>query len=233
MGYWGNVHRRAWLDTAKAVGLEGERFWVFLVLQLVVAIAIYAGLGEAGLEKAAPSRVVATAAPFLAFPIVYALKFIKALPALAAADRANIDDLQEQLNAKPKPPSQETWINPHDAYVLACRLRGLDAKSDPTGDRRYQIFEDFRQFAADDELKIRGRPVDGGGSFFIAPLEFVPSEHWRRFGFKEGAYIANDGDVSEVTTEDSLPYGPSIGPRQHPYSDLYLRKSDVERLFKL
>jgi hypothetical protein len=79
-------------------------------------------------------------------------------------------------------------------------MRGLDEHTDPKGRGRFAIFDDFRQFASDGELVVRGRPSKDD-RWFSAPHEFVPADHWREFEFQDGAYIANDGDVSGVRTE--------------------------------
>ncbi|TAJ37858.1 MAG: hypothetical protein EPO55_17595 [Reyranella sp.] len=241
MGYWGNVHRQAWSETAKAVGLERERFWVFLAMQFVVAIAIWIGLGEVGLEKAAISRLAAAAAPFLGFPIVYLWKFFAAPAALAAAETATIGRLQSELNAKPLPPSQEKWIDPRQAYLLVCRLRGLDDKGDAKGADKFGVFFRMRQYACDGELLVRGRPTSPDAKYAYPPRRPIPAQHWEECDFSSKTYILKEDrdDIHDASTQrDGLADDGIIGTysrnRQADvrYFDLAIRQTDVELLFK-
>ncbi len=203
---------------------------MFLAIQLVVAGAIYLGLGEAGLEKAAVSRLAAAAAPFLAFPLVYFWKFVAAVPALAAESAEVIIGLRGELKRKPVPPSQDLWIDPRQAYLLACERIGLAADDDPRSAASTGIFAELRQFASDGELAVRGRPRRLLDRHAVSPRKPVPPSHWERFGFEVAAYVGH-ADADTIRNACTEREGLSFLDASVRYCDLVLRQADVERLF--
>ncbi|WP_139374081.1 hypothetical protein [Enhydrobacter aerosaccus] len=201
---------------------------MFLAIQLVVAGAIYLALGEAGLEKAAVSRLAAAAAPFLAFPIVYAWKFAAAVPALAAESAAVIAELRGRLDRTPVPPSRDLWIDPHQAWRLAAARRGL-AVEDDAATAAATVFADLRQYASDGELAVRGRPLWPGDAVAVSPRKPVPTTHWDRHDFDGSAYVGTD--AATIRAASTILCGPSSGDNGVRYCDLVLRRTDIERLF--
>lgn len=94
MAYWRNVFARTWRDTAESVGL-GTREKVILAVasQAMVALLIYFALGPAALKASEPVRLIAAAAPFAMFPILFALRLPRTPATLDAERREEIERL--------------------------------------------------------------------------------------------------------------------------------------------
>src|SRR5260370_1955738 len=214
-----------WIDDAIAKAFEIESPSIAKVTAFSV---------QWGLPLAAATAVL----------LLYHLAHSKWLPSHGA--KGKVSDLAHipPNRAMPLPPSADTWINLHDAYFLSFELRGLTKLTDPEGYRRGPIFDEFRQFASDGELAIRGRPSTHGRRL-DRPMIFVPQLHWQEWSMPADAYIANDESTFMIKTEkgagllDSsiipgrITYEGAVeSPHDFPYYDLMLRRSDVERLFK-
>ncbi|MBL6618127.1 MAG: hypothetical protein ISP49_06605 [Reyranella sp.] len=97
------------------------------------------------------------------------------------------------------PPSASTpnWINMRDAFIQICNLKGLSDETDPTADRRVDLWPQIRQKARDGEILVRGRPMAAGRFDDSAPSEDIPRVHWRDFDFEPTRYMpdVDDNDV--------------------------------------
>ncbi|HEY6983873.1 MAG TPA: hypothetical protein VH499_23215 [Reyranella sp.] len=116
MGYWREVHRRALRRIAKdGLGSPG-RLIVYFVAQSAGAVVIWLALGRSGMP-ASGARLVASAAPFLALPLLYLWRLIGApaslhrdMQARQAQSAARIEALERriaELEAEPPPPSRD------------------------------------------------------------------------------------------------------------------------------
>ena len=125
MGYWRSVGRRAWREAAKSVGLETtERIIVALIIQCVIAIAIFGALGQTGLQDALGTRIATAAVPFLVLPFVFLVKFISLPPRIDAELRSERHGLESKSSAG----IAET----HPRFTIDSELRsgrdGLESK---------------------------------------------------------------------------------------------------------
>jgi hypothetical protein len=129
----------------------------------------------------------------------------------------------------PLPASQDTWINPRQAYLLAAQLKGWDSVTDADGRKRWSIFGLLRQYASDGELLIRGRFVSALKIESGSPMTNIPRDHWQTHDFQGPAYIPNDDEnyIRFLGTERDG----SNWLSHDRYYDLQIRQSDVERLF--
>ena len=101
MGYWSKVAKRAGKEAAAAAGLgASDRVIASLVVQALIALAIYLMLGQAGLEAAAFDRIIIACAPFLAIPILFGWKMITVPGALANEEKNESQRLQDALDDK-------------------------------------------------------------------------------------------------------------------------------------
>ena len=126
MGYWQLVHRQAWKRTVTAVAARPLRLVVFLVAQTVAAAAIWLTLVRFDLPAsdftwrnigADIIRLVVAAIPFLAFPLLYAWRLLRApawlhrqMEAQQWEDLARIEVLEAEiarLKAEPPPASRD------------------------------------------------------------------------------------------------------------------------------
>ena len=126
MGYWQLVHRQAWTRTLTAVAARPLRLVVLLVAQAVVAAAIWLTLTRLDLPAgdftwrtigADSIRLAAAAVPFLAFPLLYVGRLLRApaslhrlMEAQQGEDLAHINALEAEiarLKAEPPPASRD------------------------------------------------------------------------------------------------------------------------------
>lgn len=126
MGYWQLVHRRAWTRTVTAVAARPLRLVVFVAAQVVAAAAIWLTLARLDMPAsdfmwrsigAGGIRLAAAAVPFLAVPLLYVWRFLRApaslhrqMEAQQWEDLARIDALEAEiarLKAEPPPASRD------------------------------------------------------------------------------------------------------------------------------
>ena len=126
MGYWRLVHRKAWSRTANAIGGRPLRLVVFLLAQVAAAAAVWLALTRFDLPAsdftwrnigADGVRSVAAAVPFLAFPLLYVWRFLRApaslhqqMEAQQYEDMMHIEALEAEvarLKAEPPPASRD------------------------------------------------------------------------------------------------------------------------------
>ena len=233
--YWKAVAARAFDDTCRLLRLGSRgRIVIALALSILTIFFIWIWGDKGDVVGSLPKMLVAFEVFISIFILTYIWMFICAPATMQQEAKHLITELQQKLNLFPKPPSEEVWINPHEAYVLASQLRGLDAKTNQTADGHQAIWEEFKQRAADGELSIRGRPDRSGFYSFNRPLESIHPSHWLIYDFKDDTYVSVDdeGELAAVYTVDMRGPGTIRHNTDHRFYDLRFRKADVERLFK-
>jgi hypothetical protein len=94
MGYWRGVFARTWRDTAESVGLgTREKVLVAFLSQGMIALIVYFALGPDALKASEPVRLIAAAAPFAIFPVLFALRLSRTPAILDLERREEIEKL--------------------------------------------------------------------------------------------------------------------------------------------
>jgi hypothetical protein len=159
MGYWRSVGRRAWREAAKSVGLETtERIIVALIIQCVIAIAIFGALGQTGLQDALGTRIATAAVPFLILPFVFLVKFISLPPRIDAELRSERHGLESTSDAG----IAETLPR----FRIASELRS--GRDGPESKNNAGIAETHPRFRIDSELRSELHGLESKSSAGIA-----------------------------------------------------------------
>ena len=93
--YWVSVHKRAWRDAGKSVGLESrERVVLLLLIQTLIGLALWFALGNSALQSTIWGRVATAGIPFLLLPAIYLWKLLGTPGRMSAEAEAVIAALQ-------------------------------------------------------------------------------------------------------------------------------------------
>lgn len=166
MGYWRQVRRQAWKRTAGAVGRTPLRLAAWLLAQIAGAAVVWLALGRLGVPPG-EVRIVASAVPFLAWPLLHLGHLIGAPAALhrelraagearQAADAARIAALETEiarLRAEPLPPSRDPDAIFQNGVQVGRAILGL---ADPaTGSASFQQIAEAADFDTSAEFDYR------------------------------------------------------------------------------
>ena len=166
MSYWRQVRRRAWKRTANAVGRTPLRVAAWLLAQIAGAAVVWLALGRLGVPPG-EVRIVASAVPFLAWPLLYLWRLIGAPAALhrelqaasdarQSADAARVAALEAEiarLEAEPLPPSRDPDAIFQNGVQVGRAILGL---ADPaTGSASFQQIAEAADFDTSAEFDYR------------------------------------------------------------------------------
>jgi hypothetical protein len=166
MGYWRQVGRQAWKRTAGAVGRTPLRVAAWLLAQIAGAAVVWLALGRLGVPPG-EVRLVASAVPFLAWPLLHLWHLIGAPAALhrelraagearQSADAARIAALEAEiarLRAEPLPPSRDPDAIFQNGVQVGRAILGL---ADPaTGSASFQQIAEAADFDTSAEFDYR------------------------------------------------------------------------------
>lgn len=182
MGYWGRVAKRAGKEATAAAGFGTVvRLMASVLVQAIIALLIYVLLGEAGLEQAAPMRLITAAAPFLTIPILFLIKLAAVPAAMHAEDASTIRDLEARLS--PAGPTRreigdQLFSFETDAKKISKRLKSKDPEA---GKDSQAWISEARQYIKNNlgGVYVSKFDLDEGLPITAMPKGMIPkSEEW-------------------------------------------------------
>jgi hypothetical protein len=138
--------------------------------------------------------------------------------------RVNWQDILALWPTSPVVGTQEAERSIKWTFNRIAKLRGLNPSSDDTS----PIWGELRQAARDGRVTVRGRPESGHLRLgqFSKPIEDIPCNHWRDYGFYELGCLVGDDETAFCRTEPDR--GKDLSGC---YADLRVSQAQVAQLW--